>query len=225
MTSTRSSVSASVLIVDDHVIFRAGLKAVIAGDSTLSVSGETGDPETAVALASSHLPAVILLDDTLDGVDGLQLVPTLRAAAPTAAIVLLSEMRTPDVRTRALRMGVKGVLSKGESGDVLLKAIRQIQRGELWFDRSTVSAAVSAMVSSARADGGASVVEPLTDREREIVALVGAGLKTEAIAERLSITPKTVRNQLTVIYEKLGVSDRLELAIHAYRHGLATLPS
>jgi DNA-binding NarL/FixJ family response regulator len=215
---------AQVLLVDDHAIFREGVKAVLSQEPTLTVCGATGEPDEAIALACSTQPALVLLDDHLGTADGLALIEPLRESAPAISILVLSEMRAPDVRTRALRLGARGLLSKAEPGHVLLKAIRQVRDGELWFDRGTVSAAVSEMIDPRRS-GDRATIGSLTDREREIVALVGAGLKTDAIASQLAITQKTVRNQMTVIYEKLGVTDRLELAIYAYRHGLAKLPS
>lgn len=212
-----------VLLIDDHVIFREGLKVCLGRDPEIAVVGETGNAQEAIALAASHTPDVILLDIELAGFDGLQIIGSLMAARPGAAVVVLVPVRNATNSRKALELGAKGLIAKDDSADSLVKAVKRVSLGELWFDRATVSSAV-ARLSQRSATRTEEEGKVLTTREREVVELVGAGLKNDEIATRLGITEKTVRNQLTMIYDKLGVTDRLHLAIYAYRHGLAKLP-
>jgi DNA-binding NarL/FixJ family response regulator len=215
--------STRVLVVDDYPIFRDGLKAAISTEAAIAVVAETGDPREAIAVATASRPDVILLDDDLAGFDALPLIGSLAAAAPSAAVIVLTGARDPAVPARALQLGARGLVSKHERADVVIRAIQRVRAGELWFDRGTVSSEMSRLL---RPDGARLPLpqQALTDRERDIVELVGAGLRNDAIAARLGISEKTVRNYLSVIYEKVGQTDRLHLAIYAYRHGLAKIP-
>ena len=211
-----------ILIVDDHAMFRQGLKLLLQRDAGLQVVGEAADAEEALTLAAREEPHVILLDVDLEGFDALDIIESLQASAPGTRIIVLTGMRTAELQARALRLGAKGFVPKDQSGELVVRAIRRVREGELWFDRVTVSAAVTTLL---RREGTEQApVAHLTPRELEIVRMVGEGLRNEAIAERLSIQEKTVRNHLTVIFEKADVRDRLHLAIYAYRRGLAKLP-
>ena len=211
-----------ILIVDDHAIFRQGLNLLLQRDADLQVVGEAAGAEEALALAAREQPHVILLDVDLEGFNGLDIIESLQASAPETRIIVLTGMRTAELQARALRLGAKGFVPKDQSGELVVRAIRRVREGELWFDRVTVSAAVTTLL---RREGREQApVANLTPRELEIVRMVGEGLRNEAIAQRLSIQEKTVRNHLTVIFEKVGVRDRLHLAIYAYRRGLAKLP-
>jgi DNA-binding NarL/FixJ family response regulator len=184
--------------------------------------GEAAGAEEALALAAREQPHVILLDVDLEGFNGLDIIESLQASAPETRIIVLTGVRTPELQARALRLGAKGFVPKDQSAEFVLRAVRKVREGELWFDRVTVGAAVTRAL---RGEGAQQApVANLTPRELEIVRMVGEGLRNEAIAQRLSIQEKTVRNHLTVIFEKVGVRDRLHLAIYAYRRGLAKLP-
>jgi DNA-binding NarL/FixJ family response regulator len=224
MTTERASRPGTrILIVDDHAVFREGLKMLLAQDSALTVVAEAGDAQQAVTLAATTQPDIILLDVDLAGFDGLQILGALQTAAPSGAVIVMTGVRADDLQARALRLGARGFVAKEHSAELVLRAIRRVREGELWFDRGTVSTVVSRFLRD-EPEAADSTAEPLTQRERDIVRLVGEGLKNDGIAKRLAISEKTVRNNLTVIYEKVGVSDRLHLALYAYRHGLAKLP-
>jgi DNA-binding NarL/FixJ family response regulator len=211
-----------ILLVDDHAMFREGVKLLLSRQPQLEVIGEAGDPEEALALAAREQPDVVLLDVDLAGDSGLDILAALQANAPKCDIIVLTGIRDPGLQARALRSGARGFVQKDQHGDLVLQAIRKVREGEVWFDRGTIGAAVSRLMSGESAEEDS--LEALTAREIDITRLVGEGLKNDAIAERLFISEKTVRNHLTVIFDKVGVRDRLHLAIYAYRRGLAKLP-
>jgi DNA-binding NarL/FixJ family response regulator len=213
---------ARILVVDDHAIFREGVTLLLHRDPQIHVIAEAANAQDAVALAAKEQPDIILLDVDLAGFDALDIIESLQAAAPQTRIVLLTGVRGAELQTRALKLGARGFVSKEQSAEVLLKAVRKVREGELWFDRGTVDTAVTRLLRGDPDDGA--VATSFTRREFEIVRLIGDGMKNDEIAERLGVSEKTIRNHLTIIFEKAGIHDRLHLAIYAYRHGLAKLP-
>ena len=183
--------------------------------------GEASTPQEALDLATRELPEIVLLDIDLAGYNGLDIIESLQASVPDSDIIVLTGVRDEGLQTRALRSGAKGFVQKDQHGDLVLRAIQKVRDGEIWFDRGAIGAAVTRLISG---DDEQSQLATLTPRERDITRLVGEGLKNDAIAERLYISEKTVRNHLTVVFDKVGVRDRLHLAIFAYRRGLAKLP-
>jgi len=210
-----------ILVVDDHAMFREGIKLLLQRDPQLLVVGEASTPQEALDLATRELPEIVLLDIDLAGYNGLDIIESLQASVPDSDIIVLTGVRDEGLQTRALRSGAKGFVQKDQHGDLVLRAIQKVRDGEIWFDRGAIGAAVTRLISG---DDEQSQLATLTPRERDITRLVGEGLKNDAIAERLYISEKTVRNHLTVVFDKVGVRDRLHLAIFAYRRGLAKLP-
>jgi len=218
-----SSATVRILLVDDHGMFREGVKLLLQRDARLEVIGEAGDPAKALELTARERPDIVLLDIDLAGHDGLDMIESLQASSPASDIIVLTGIRDEGLQARALRSGAKGFVQKDQNGDLVLRAIQKVHDGEIWFDRSTIGAAVTRLIEG-DGDEQAQPLGTLTARERDITRLVGEGLKNDAIAQRLFISEKTVRNHLTVIFDKVGVRDRLHLAIYAYRRGLAKLP-
>jgi len=219
----QSSATVRILLVDDHAMFREGVKLLLQRDARLEVIGEAGDPAKALELTARERPDIVLLDIDLAGHDGLDMIESLQASSPASDIIVLTGIRDEGLQARALRSGAKGFVQKDQNGDLVLRAIQKVHDGEIWFDRSTIGAAVTRLIEG-DGDEQAQPLGTLTARERDITRLVGEGLKNDAIAQRLFISEKTVRNHLTVIFDKVGVRDRLHLAIYAYRRGLAKLP-
>ena len=219
----QSSATVRILLVDDHAMFREGVKLLLQRDARLEVIGEAGDPAKALELTARERPDIVLLDIDLAGHDGLDMIESLQASSPATDVIVLTGLRDEGLQARALRSGAKGFVQKDQNGDLVLRAIQKVHEGEIWFDRSTIGAAVTRLIEG-DGDEQAQPLGTLTARERDITRLVGEGLKNDAIAQRLFISEKTVRNHLTVIFDKVGVRDRLHLAIYAYRRGLAKLP-
>ena len=211
-----------VLLVDDHPLVREGVRMLIEAQPDMRLLADCSDRAGAVAAIGRQQPDIVLLDLDLGDEDGLDLLRELIARDPGLRVLGFTGMRDPELHKLAVQLGARGVVPKEHATSVLLAAIRKVHAGEAWIDRKLVASLLQdARLARQRGDPEQRKIEELTAREREIVALVAQGNGTRQISERLGIADKTIRNHLVSIYAKLGVSDRLELAIYAGRHGLA----
>jgi two-component system, NarL family, nitrate/nitrite response regulator NarL len=217
-----------LLLIEDHVMVRSALCILLDKRPNFRVVGEAGAPSEALALAAREQSDVILLDLNLDGSSGLDLLPELLATAPAARVLILTGVSDPALHRQAVSRGAMGLVLKGKNIEILLQAIEKVHRGEVWLDPALVAEVLN---DPTRTKGGqqstpeAAQIATLTAREREVITLVGEGLRNKQIAQRLCISETTVRHHLTSIFSKLAVTERLELLIYAYRHGLAKLPT
>jgi DNA-binding NarL/FixJ family response regulator len=216
-----------VLLIEDHLLVRTGLRLLLESDPGLRVVGEAGNrAEAFESLATS--PDVIILDLDLGRESSLDFMPELVSRINGSRILVLTGITDPEMHYRAIRLGAMGLVTKMEMAEVLIKAVKKVHEGEVWLNRMTVARMLHEMTQAhrqAEPDPDEMRIASLTDREREIITLVGEGCKNKQIAERLFISEPTVRHYLTSIFSKLEVSDRLGLIIYAYQHGLATLPA
>jgi DNA-binding NarL/FixJ family response regulator len=225
VTSTTSPLR--ILIIDDHVMVRAGLRMLIEQEPGLRIVGEASDLSTAVSLAAGEQPDIILLDVDMAGQNGLDILADLLTTVAHTRVLVLTGVRDPAVHRDAIRRGASGVLAKEQAGEVLIKAIRKVYAGELWIDHVTLSRVLEEMRSknpTQETDPEQAKIATLSDREREVLVLVSQGLKNHEIAARLFISDHTVRHHISAIFAKLGVLDRLQLILYAYRHRLAKPP-
>ena len=216
-----------VLIVDDHAVVRAGLRMLIDSQPSMKVVAEAGTRAESVQAAAREQPDIVLLDLDMGGESGLSFLPDLVDAARGAKILVLTGVRDPEAHRKAVRAGARGVVFKEKAVEVLIKAIEGVHGGEIWLDRALASSLLEELSHpNAAFDGDpeSARIATLTTRERELIAIVSQGLRNKEIADRLFITEVTVRHHLTSIYSKLGVADRFELAVYAFRHGLARPP-
>lgn len=216
-----------VLLVEDHVMVGAGLRLLIESRPGLVVVGQATCHADALALVERKQPDLILLDLDLDTESGLDLLPKLLAAAPQTQVLIVTGMSDALKHRQAILQGAMGLVLKAQAPEVLLKAIEKVYAGEVWFDRALLASVLGEITAKEQkpASPEAARIATLTEREREVIALVGEGLKNRQISERLSITETTVRHHLTSIFAKLGVGSRLELVLFAHHHGIATWPS
>ncbi len=219
-----------ILIADDHPIVRLGLRQVFAETDDIEVIGEAGDGRETMALVKELRPDVILLDLRMPGMDGLAVLDALHANGLKIRVVVLTGSDDKNEYVQAMKMGCSGIVLKQTATDLIAKSVRKVYAGEIWLDSHTTAAVMKQFAtvpdssplpirggytSKARGDRN-----PLSNREREIVGLVAQGYKNKEMAEKMFISEQTVKNHLHNIFDKLGVSDRLELALYAIHKGL-----
>lgn len=190
----------------------------------MKVVGVAGNRSEALALAASEQPDMIILDILLGDEDGLTFLPELRETATDTRVLVLTGLRSSENQRRAMLAGAMGVVLKEHAAEVLIKAINKVHQGEVWLDRSLMGSVLDEMTQSPEIDPEKAKIASLTDRERQVIALIAEGLKNKQIGERLFISETTVTHHLSSIFSKLEVSDRLELVIYAFAHKLATVP-
>jgi DNA-binding NarL/FixJ family response regulator len=211
-------VTVRVLVVDDHPIFRDGLRTALEDEVGLEVVGDASDGEAAVAAVAELAPDVVLMDLNMPGLSGIE--ATRRIRDPSEAAILVLTMQSDDESVfAAVRAGASGYLLKGANRDEIIRSVIAVAAGEAVFG-PVVATKMLTFFSSERA---ATPFPELTEREREILDLVAAGLGNQAIASRLSLAPKTVRNNVSTILVKLHATDRGDAIARARRHGLGEL--
>jgi two-component system, NarL family, nitrate/nitrite response regulator NarL len=212
-----------VVIADDHAIFREGLRKLLEGAGDIAVIGEAGDGDETVRMLSKLKPDVLLLDLRMPNKDGLGVLEEMNGQSEQTRVILVTEGENEHDVVRAMRLGARGVVWKQSASALLLKSIRKVHAGEIWLDNRMTAELIDAFKKSS--DSGARREKPLlSPREREIVQLVAQGFRNREIAEKLFISEQTVKNHLHNIFDKLGVSDRLELALYAIHHRLTEIP-
>jgi len=197
---------------------------LIEHDQQMQVVAQAGNRAEALERAATSRPDVIILDLLLGEEDGLSFLPELCQVSPNSRVLVLTGVQSSDAHRRAIRRGAMGIVLKEHAADQLLKAIKKVHEGEVWIERSMMGSMIQELNKPAPVDPEVSKIESLTDREREVIALVGEGLKNKQVGERLFISETTVTHHLSSVFSKLEVSDRLELIIYAFRHGLAKMP-
>jgi DNA-binding NarL/FixJ family response regulator len=205
-------------------VIRSGLRMLIEHDQQMRVVAMAGNQAEALERAAKEKPNVIVLDLLLGDEDALAFLPELCEASPDSRVLVLTGVQNPDAHRRAIRRGAMGIVLKEHAADQLLKAIEKVNKGEVWIERSMMGSMIQELSRPPLVDPELVKIESLTEREREVIALVGEGLKNKQVGERLFISETTVTHHLSSVFSKLEVSDRLELIIYAFRHGLAKMP-
>jgi DNA-binding NarL/FixJ family response regulator len=214
-----------VALVDDQALLRAGLRALLDAEHGIEVVGEAGDGDEAVALAREQRPDVVLMDIRMPGVDGLEATRRIAADPELAGVkvVVLTTFEVDEYVFEGLRAGAAGFLLKEADPDEIVRAVRVVAEGESLLSPSVTRRVVETFAGGAAPTGPAvSGLDELTEREAEIVALVGTGLSNGEIAERLVISPATARTHVSRAMLKLGARDRAQLVVFAYEAGLVT---
>ena len=213
-----------LVLVDDHPMFREGLRRLLEVSAGFKVVGEAGDGQQGLDLCMALRPDIVLLDVEMPRLTGLEVLARLRdVSSGVAAILLTAEISRRDI-LEAVMLGARGVLLKTVDGDALLKCLREVALGGYWLEHGTIDG----LVARLRGDEGddqrdvpAAGASHLTPREREVVAAVVSGASNADIGREMGVSSQTVKNHLSRIFDKLGVGTRLELAVYGLHHGLA----
>lgn len=208
-----------VVIADDHPVVRNGLRALISSLAGFVVVGEAADGESAVREAQTLRPDVVVMDIQMPGVGGIEATRRITSAVPDVAVLVLTMYEDDDVVFGAMRAGARGYLLKGAEQSQIDRALRAVVAGEVIFGPG-VAVRVLGYFASPRFTVSAEPFPGLTPREREILDHVAAGRRNAAIAQALSLAPKTVSNHLSSIFVKLAVADRAEAIVRAREGGL-----
>jgi two-component system, NarL family, nitrate/nitrite response regulator NarL len=217
MTKTKAVVR--ILVADDHAIFRDGLRKLLEGADDVQIIGEASNGNECVKMLARLKPDILLLDLRMPEKDGLGVLEEINFDTVQTRVIVLTAAEDDRDVVRAMRLGARGVVLKQSASDLLLKSIRKVHDGEIWLDNRMTAEVIDAFKKSAEA--GQRREKPLlSDREKEIVQLVAQGFRNREIGEKLFISEQTVKNHLHNIFDKLGVSDRLELALYAIHHRL-----
>lgn len=214
-----------VMIADDHPIVRDGLKKLLSLEDDIEVVAVASDGREVLDQVAQHQPDIILLDLRMPNLDGITTLQTLHQKSCPAKVIILTASEDKNEFVQAMKLGARGIVLKQTASELIVKSIRKVHSGEIWLDSQTTAAVMRQFASPSSEPApvqGGRVRErsPLSAREREIVALVAQGYKNKEMAEKMFISEQTVKNHLHNIFDKLGVSDRLELALYAIHKGL-----
>ncbi|MFC4116103.1 response regulator [Nonomuraea zeae] len=209
-----------VLVADDQALVRAGVRMLLQATGDMEVVGEAEDGAEAVRLAERHLPDVILMDLRMPRVDGLEAIKRVLAARPGSRIVVLTTFAEDGNVYAALRAGAVGFLVKDDEPERMVDAVRRAAAGEQLLAPSVLRRVVERFLDAEERAAPPATPMGLTERELEVLALVGTGLSNAEIAEELHVGVTTVKTHIAAAMDKLGLRNRIQAAVVAHRSGL-----
>jgi DNA-binding NarL/FixJ family response regulator len=211
-----------VLLADDQALVRAGFRALLDAQDDIEVVGEAADGDEAVGLSRRHGPDVVLMDIRMPGTDGLAATRAIVGDDRLAGvrIVILTTFELDEYVFEAIRSGASGFLVKDTDPVELLRAVRSVAAGDALLSPSVTRRLIGEFASQTRESRPTPALDVLTDREREVMALVAEGLSNDEIAERLVLSPMTAKTHVSRAMTKLGARDRAQLVVFAYESGL-----
>ncbi|HBG74621.1 MAG: hypothetical protein A2X25_11355 [Chloroflexi bacterium GWB2_49_20] len=212
-----------IILLNNLALVRAGIRLIVESQPDMKVVGEVGNLNEALSLIAVSRPDIILLKHDPENGFGFDVFPEIHKAGNQARMILVTGSNDRQTYLQAVQRGVLGIVSKTQPPEALIKAIRKVHAGEVWIEHSLMADLVNHSFhgqSATAADPEVESIGQLCEREREIIQLIGRGMKNKQIASQLCIAETTVRHYLTSIYAKLGVADRLELLVFAHSHGL-----
>jgi len=212
-----------ILIADDHPLFRSGLRALLNAVPDMAIAGEATSGEEAIALVVQAQPDVVVMDLQMPGVTGIEATRRILEESPQAGVLVVTMFEDDYSVFAAMRAGARGYVLKDTDEDEMLRAIRAVGNGEAIFSPAIARRLIDYFANPRREDARtvpSRAFPSLTDREREILDLIARALNNSEIADRLVLSPKTVRNHISNIFSKLQVADRSEAIVRARKAGL-----
>jgi DNA-binding NarL/FixJ family response regulator len=211
-------VSIRVVVADDHPVFRTGLRTLVEETPALTYAGEAADGRQAVEVCAATGPDVVLMDIRMPGVSGIDATRQILAARPDTAVLMLTMLEDDTSVFAAMRAGARGYILKGADEEQILRAVTAVAAGEVIFGAAVATRMAAFFQSGQRS--AAPAFPALSSREHDILQLIAGGLANQAIAQRLALSEKTVRNNVSNIFAKLRVADRAEAIVRARDAGM-----
>ena len=217
MSKTKQTIR--VLMADDHAIFRDGVRKLLGDEPDICIVGEAANGDVCVDLLTKLKPDILLLDLRMPAKDGFAVLEEVNCDSLSTRTIVLTAAEDDRDAVRAMRLGARGIVLKQSAGELLVKSIHKVYGGEIWLDSRVTAEVMKAFAESS--DGGLKRNKPLlSEREKQVVQRVTNGESNKEIGKNLFISEQTVKNHLHNIFDKVGVSDRLELALYAIHHRL-----
>jgi len=207
-----------VLIADDHIIVRSGLRLLLEAEPDIDVVGEALDGNEALSLVEKHLPDVVLMDISMPGMDGLEATRRIKAGWPEIKVLVLTMHRSDEYFFEMLKAGASGYILKGAETSELIQAVRVVGRGEVFLYPTMAQKLVKDYLNFVQ--WGEESGSSLSPREKEILTLLAEGYSNKEIAEKLVISPSTIHSHRSNLMTKLGLNNRRELIRYARQRGL-----
>ena len=213
-----------VAVVDDHPVYLLGVRSLLETESDLTLVGDGKNGMEAMLLLERFDPDVLVVDLQMPVMDGLAVLSEISKKKLRTQVIVLLDATNRDRAVRVVRAGARGVLFKEQDAALLPKSIRKVHAGEVWVDNPILSEALESLVKKPPSgEGGKKGHGGLSTRELEVVRCVSMGLRNKEVADKLGVSEATVKNHLTSVYSKLGVSDRLELILYAIHNRMVSV--
>lgn len=212
-----------IMLADDHTVLRQGIAQALELQQDMTVVAQAANGKEAVELTKQHRPGVALLDINMPEMDGVQATRQITAEVPETGVIILTMYRRDDFIFEAIKAGASGYLLKEVELSELVKAVRTVAQGEAIID-AAIAGRVMAELRAEIAPSRPADEEPLAERDVEILCLLAQGDSNQEIADRLSLSEKTVRNRLSLVFRRLHLKNRTEAALYAMRQGLVDPP-
>ena len=213
----------TVFLADDHAVVRDGLRYLLEAQPDMVVVGDAGDGRETVRLVDQHCPDIVIMDIAMPELNGIEATWEIGKRCPSAQVIILSMHSTDEHIKRAVKTGARGFLLKESAGVEVVKAVREVHKGECYFSQKISSRLIDSIVRQLCNDEGESQLDKLSPREIEVLQLVVEGKKSSEIADILSLSPKTIETYRSRLMNKLGIDDITGLVKFAIQHGLTTL--
>jgi len=204
-----------IVVVDDHPIMRQGLAQLVEQEKDMMICGAAEDANQALKMIRSTRPDVAIVDLSLKGTNGIELIKNIRAQYPNLLVLVLSMFDESLYAERALRAGARGYIMKAEASETIITALRKVMAGEVYLSRNMSSKMLHKLVGGQQTDNSSDSIESLTDRELEVFRLIGQGKTTRQIADELYLSVKTIESYRSHIKDKLDLANATELVQHA----------